>query len=82
MDLISIDTPDTSDVYIFNPMKSDFVYTILGTEYVLKSYEGQKFPKNIADLLATHLKDEIVNQRGKLPTDLMVEEIMKSIYLK
>ena len=67
--------------YLFNPTKSDFTYNWLGNPYTIKSYEGKKFPTEIADHLAKHLKDEIVGQMKGVITDTVIEKVLASIYM-
>jgi len=81
MDLIPVDTPDDKEIYIFNPTKSNFTHKYCGIPYTLKSYEGDKFSKPIADHLAKHLKDEIVGRMPGVITEEVIEKVYKDIYL-
>lgn len=69
------------ETYIFNPTKQDFTYSWLGKPYTIKSYEGQKFPTEIADHLAKHLKNNIVGEMKGVITDTIIEKVLKSIYM-
>lgn len=85
-ELLPSDTPSTEEIYIFNPTKEDFTHSCalldgVSRQYTLKSYEGRKFPKVVADHLAKHLKDKIVGDMNGVITELQIEKAYKSIYL-
>ena len=74
-------------VYVFNPTKNDFTtsYDVNENghpqEFTIRSREGDKFKRFIADHIAKKLKDEILGamKNNNRSRDLVEEEIYKTI---
>ena len=80
MDFPPLAVPET-EVHLINPTRDDFVDTIQGVTYTLKSLEGGSFEKSVGDLIATHLKDKIVGEMSGVITDVRIDKVLKDIYL-
>lgn len=65
---------------VFNPSKSDFKLSILGTEIVIPSREIKEMTKNQAMIVKKRLVDQLVNERGiNYPSPEIIAELQKEI---
>jgi hypothetical protein len=76
---------DESPKSLFNPMKSDAVFSIRDDQnvpqiYIIHSMEIETYPTYLADIIIKKLITAIQNERGVLGTNLKgIEEIRKEV---
>ena len=81
MELIPTDSPDTSEIYIYNPTNESFTHSWLGVPYTIPSGEGIKLPKETADHLAKHLITLIVGKQSGVQTEQIAWDVLSDALL-
>jgi len=67
MDIIDLERQSESkadkNIYLYNPLKTDFTWKYDGVEYSIPSQEGKSFKTLLANHLGKHLVDAYINTK-------------------
>ena len=69
MDIIDLERQSESkadkNIYLYNPLKTDFTWKYDGVEYSIPAGENKAFKTHLANHLGKHLVDAYVNTKDK-----------------